>query len=286
MYRITTDSVVDLTPERMQELGVSFAPLRVHIGETELLDDMRPETMQALIEAMREGKTPTTSQVTEEGFLNMWTPILEAGEDVLFIGISSGLSGTVNSAHIARQELISRFPARKILILDSLAASSGESVLLEEAVEMKNNGTALEVCYNKLEQLKNSLQVWFTLADLTYARRGGRVSGAAAAVASLLHIKPVMFIDGEGKAAAREKIKGRRGAIKRLYEILCEKIDLAHKYVHITQMECLEEAKGLATSIQERFPELLVRIYTMGAVIGTHGGPGTLSLSFVGKGVR
>ncbi len=286
MYRITTDSVVDLTPERMRELDVAFAPLRVHIGELELIDDMRPETIETLMQAMRDGKMATTSQVTEEGFLAMWTPILESGEDVLYIGISSGLSGTVNSAHIARQELLARFPEREILILDSLAASSGESLLLEEAVELKNSGTTLEACYKKLEQIKNSLQVWFTLVDLTYARRGGRVSGAAAAVASLLHIKPVMYIDDEGKAAAREKIKGRRGAIRRLYEILCEKIDLAHKYVHITQVECMEEAKGLAKSIQDRFPELLVRIYTMGAVIGTHGGPGTLSLSFVGKGVR
>ncbi len=286
MYRITTDSVVDLSPERMQELMVPFASLRVRVGDLELIDDMRPETIQTLMEAMRQGKTATTSQVTEEGFLNMWTPILEAGEDVLYIGISSGISGTVNSAHIARQELLSRFPERQILIVDSLALSSGEGVLLEEAVALKNSGLTLEACYKKIEQIKMSLQQWFTLADLTYARRGGRVSGAAAAVASLLHIKPVLSIDRDGKVITPEKIKGRRGAIKRLYEILCEKIDIAYKYVHITQVECLEEASNLAKSIQERFPELLVRIYTVGAVIGTHGGPGTLSLSFVGKGVR
>lgn len=286
MYRITTDSVVDLTPERMRELDVAFAPLRVHIGELELVDDMRPETIETLMQAMREGKTATTSQVTEADFIKLWTPILEAGEDILYIGISGGISGTVNSAHLARRELLARFPERKILIVDSLCLSSGEGVLLEEAVTLKNSGLSLEACYKKIEQLKMRIQQWFTLADLTYARRGGRVSGAAAAVASLLHIKPVLSIDREGKVITPEKIKGRRGAIKRLYEILCEKIDLAHKYVHITQVECLEEAKGLAKSIQERFPELLVRIYTVGAVIGTHGGPGTLSLSFVGKGVR
>ncbi len=286
MYRITTDSVVDLTLERMQELNVPFASLHVHIGETELLDDMHPETIQTLMQAMREGKVAVTSQVTADGFLDMWTPILEAGEDVLYIGLSGALSGTVNSAHIARQELLSRFPERKILIVDSLSASSGESILLEEAVDMKNAGTALEVCYKKLEQLKQSVQQWFTLADLTYARRGGRVSGAAAAVASLLHIKPVLYIGADGKIITREKIKGRRGAIKRMYELLCEKIDLAYKYVHITQVECMEEASNLAKSIQERFPELLVRIYTVGAVIGAHGGPGTLTLSFVGKGTR
>lgn len=286
MYRITTDSVVDLTPERMRELDVAFAPLRVHIGELELVDDMRPETIETLMQAMREGKTATTSQVTEADFIKLWTPILEAGEDILYIGISGGISGTVNSAYLARRELLARFPERKILIVDSLCLSSGEGVLLEEAVTLKNSGLTLEACYKKIEQLKMRIQQWFTLADLTYARRGGRVSGAAAAVASLLHIKPVLSIDREGKVITPEKIKGRRGAIKRLYEILCEKIDLAHKYVHITQVECLEEAKGLAKSIQERFPELLVRIYTVGAVIGTHGGPGTLSLSFVGKGVR
>ncbi|HWR23242.1 MAG TPA: DegV family protein [Feifaniaceae bacterium] len=286
MYRITTDSVVDLTPERMKELDVAFASLRVHIGETELLDDMRPETIETLMKAMREGKAATTSQVTEADFVKLWTPILEAQEDILYIGMSSGLSGTVNSAHIARLELLSRYPERKILVFDSLALSSGEGILLEEAVQMKNSGITLEACYKKLEQLKDSLQQWFTLADLTYARRGGRVSGAAAAVASLLHIKPVLSIDREGKVITPEKIKGRRGAIRRLYEILCEKIDSAYKYVHITQVECMEEAKALAKSIQERFPELFVRIYTVGAVIGTHGGPGTISLSFVGKGVR
>ncbi len=286
MYRITTDSVVDLTPERMQELDVTFASLSVHIGDTAFPDDMRPETIATLMQAMREGKIATTSQVTEQGFLNLWTPILEAGEDVLYIGLSSALSGTVNSAHIARQELLSRFTERKILIVDSLGASSGESILLQEAVDMKNTGTALETCYKKLEQLTNSLQQWFTLADLTYARRGGRVSGAAAAVASLLHIKPVLTIGPDGKITTREKIKGRRGAIKRMYEILCEKIDLAYRYVHITQVECLEEASNLAKNIQERFPELLVRIYTVGGVIGAHGGPGTLTLSFIGKGVR
>jgi len=282
-YRITTDSVVDLTPERMQELGVAFAPLGLTVGDAEILDDMRPGTYAFLMKSMQENKRATTSQATEASFYKIWTPILEAGEDILHICMASTVSGTINSAHIARRELLEQYPGRSIMILDTLCLSGGEAVMLEQAVDWKNGGCVLDACYKKLERLRHSIQQWFTLNDLTYARRGGRVNAALAAVATLLHIKPVMTLDAEGNIVTVEKVKGRRNSIKRLYEIFCEKIDTASRFVQITQAECMDEARSLARQIEERFPRLLVRIYTVGAVIGCHGGPGTLTLSFVGK---
>ncbi len=283
-YHITTDSVVDLTPEYLKELDVPFASLHVHLDGQDFPDDMKPETAEGIFSAMRQGKVPTTSQATVEDFFNIWEPLLRAEEDILYIGFSSALSGTINSALVAREQLMERYPGRRILIVDSLSGSASESVLLEHAVELKNSGLDIDACFKAIEEIKLRVQHYFTVGDLTYLRRGGRISGAAAVVASLLHIKPVMDVNTEGKLIPRERVKGRRTAVKRLYELLCEKIDLVTaKLVNITYAECLEEAKTLAHGIQERFPQLAVRIYSVGAVIGAHGGPGTLTLAFFGQ---
>lgn len=283
-YHITTDSVVDLTPERMKELDVPFVSLHVHLDGEDFPDDMKPETTAKIFDAMHQGKVPTTSQATVEDFQNMWEPLLQAGEDILYIGLSSSISGTVNSAFVARDQLAERYSDRRIHIVDSLGGSSSQGVLLEHAVELKNSGMALDACFHAVEEMKQCVHHWFTVGDLAYLRRGGRVSGAAAVVATLLHIKPVMVVTTEGKLVPREKVKGRHASVKRLYELLCEKINLvAAKFVHITYAECLEDAKYLAKSIEERFPQLLVRMYSVGAVIGAHGGPGTLCISFLGQ---
>ncbi len=283
-YRITTDSTADMTVQHMEELGIAFASLHVHLDGHEFLDDMLPETTERIFAAMHEGKVPTTSQVTVEDFINMWEPILQAGDDVLFIGLAGVLSGTMNSAYVAAAQLSERYPNRSIRIIDSVSGSSSEGVLLEHAAELKRGGLTLDACYKAIEDLKQQVNMWFTVGDLSYLRRGGRVSGAAAAIATLLHIKPVMEANPEGKLLVREKVKGRRAAIKRLYEQLCDRINvMASQLVHITHAECLEDAKVLARSITERFPELKVRIYPVGAVIGAHGGPGTLTLAYVGK---
>lgn len=283
-YHITTDSTADMTVQHMEELGIAFASLHVHLDGREFLDDMLPETTERIFRAMHEGKVPTTSQVTVEDFIQMWEPILQSGDDVLFIGLAGVLSGTMNSAYVAATQLTDRYPNSSIRIVDSVSGSASEGVLLEHAAELKRGGLTLDACYKAIEDLKQQVNMWFTVGDLAYLRRGGRVSGAAAAIATLLHIKPVMEASPEGKLLVREKVKGRRAAIKRLYEQLCERINImASKLVHITHAECLEDAKELARSISARFPELTVRIYPVGAVIGAHGGPGTLTLAYVGK---
>ncbi len=282
-YRITTDSTVDLSPARLRELDVQYVALHFLLEGQDIADDMTEQTAKMLYNSMREGKVSTTSQATVESFIDLWTPILEKGEDVLYIGFSSALSGTVNSSVLARQQLLEKYPERKILIIDSLCASSGEGMLLEHAVTLKQNGMGLDELYREIENKKMTVHHWFTVDDLVYLRRGGRVSGAAALFASLLSIKPVMNTNSEGKLIPREKIKGRRGAIKRLYELLVEKIDQkATTFINISHADCYEDALQLKQLIQEGYPDLPVNIYSVGAVIGSHSGPGTLALFFMG----
>lgn len=282
-YRITTDSTVDLSPARLRELDVPYVALHFLLEGRDIMDDMTEETAKMLYDAMRQGKVSTTSQATEEHFVDLWAPILENGEDILYIGFSSALSGTVNSSVIARQQLLEKYPERKIFIVDSLCASSGEGMLVEHAVALKQSGMELEDLYHEIENRKIKVHHWFTVDDLAYLRRGGRVSGAAALVASLLSIKPILNTNSEGKLIPRERVKGRRGAIKRLYELMVEKIDQsASPYVNISHADCHEDALQLKQLIQEGYPDLPVNIYSIGAVIGSHSGPGTLALFFMG----
>ena len=282
-YRITTDSTVDLSPARLRELDIPYVALHFLLEGKDITDDMTDVTAKMLYDAMRDGKVSTTSQATVESFVDLWTPLLESGEDILYIGFSSALSGTLNSSVLAREQLLEKYPERKIFIVDSLCASSGEGMLVEQAAALKASGMDLEALYEDIEKRKMKVHHWFTVDDLVYLRRGGRVSGAAALFASLLSIKPVMDTNSEGKLIPREKVKGRRAAIKRLYELMVEKIDQsACTFINISQADCYEDALQLKQLISEGYPQLPVNIYSVGAVIGSHSGPGTLALFFMG----
>lgn len=282
-YRITTDSTVDLSPARLRELDIPYVALHFLLDGQDITDDMTDVTAKMLYDAMRDGKVSTTSQATVESFVDLWTPLLESGEDILYIGFSSALSGTVNSGVLAREQLLEKYPERKIFVVDSLCASSGEGMLVEHAAALKATGMDLEASYEEIEKRKMKVHHWFTVDDLVYLRRGGRVSGAAALFATLLSIKPVMDTNSEGKLIPREKVKGRRAAIKRLYELLVEKIDQsACTFINISQADCYEDALQLKQLISEGYPQLPVNIYSVGAVIGSHSGPGTLALFFMG----
>lgn len=282
-FRIVSDSTVDLSPERMKELDVPFISLHLMMDGEDIADDMRPDTAKKIYDAMRAGKTGTTSQVSTEAFVEFWEPFLAAGEDLLYIGFSSALSGTFNSARLAREQLLEKYPDRTLYAVDSFCASSGEGLFLEEIVALRGKGLALDELYRQAEELKKRVHHWFTVGDLTYLRRGGRVSGAAALFGNLLSIKPILDTNIEGKLIPREKVKGRSASIKRLVEILQEKMDRARTtHVNICQGDCQEDAEQIKRLIQERFPGLPVNIYFTGAVIGSHSGPGTLSVFFLG----
>lgn len=283
-YVITTDSTVDLGTERMQELSVPFVKLFYTFAGEQYQDDMTDASAKRIYDAMRAGAVISTSQAIAEEFIQIWSKILDEGNDVLYIGFSSGLSGTVNSATIAKAELTEKYPERSICIVDSLCASGGEGMLLCHVIDKQSSGASYDECCAFAEDFKNYINHWYTVGDLTYLRRGGRVGATAALVANILGIKPVMNMDDKGHLIVREKIKGRKASIKRIFEHVVNRIDESKTpFFNITHADCLDDALQLKALLNERFPNIPVHISFVGAVIGAHCGPGTLAMFFVGK---
>lgn len=282
-YIITTDSTVDIPKKIMDELNIPCAYMSYIVEDKEYRDDMTDKSALFMYGLMREGKVPTTAQVNMEDFIELWTPYLEKGTDIVHVGFSSGLSGSTNCAMLAARDLKESFPDRKIFVVDSLCASGGEGYLLMLAVENKKTGAGALECFNYLEQIKLRIHHWFTVDDLVYLKRGGRVTPTAAFLANLLSIKPVLNVDSEGKLIPQEKVKGRRAAIKRMFERMCDFADGDdNKFVNITHADCEEDALYLKGLIEERFKKPAINISMIGAIIGAHAGPGTLALFFLG----
>jgi DegV family protein with EDD domain len=283
-YQITSDSTVDLGRARMEELGVPYVRLVYIRDGVEKQDGMTDQCALEIYDNMRNGVVYKSAQANPEDFMAFWTPILESGRDILYIGFSSGLSGTVNSAFLARAELGPKYPERKIYIVDSLCASGGEGLLLEKAVEKKNAGATIDECRDYAEALKLRVNHWYTVAELSYLRRGGRVSATSAIVADILNIKPVMDMNDQGKLIPRERVKGRKAAVRRMFEHLSTRADMKeNRYFRITHADCMDDALSLKQMLQERFEGIPVHISMVGAVIGSHCGPGTLALYFIGE---
>lgn len=283
-YQITSDSTADLGKERMEELGIPYVQLFYIRDGVPKRDNMTDQCALEIYDNMRNGVVYKSSQANPEDFTALWTPMLEGGQDILYIGFSSGLSGVVNSAFLARGELGPKYPERKIYIVDSLCASGGEGLFLEKVVEKKNEGASIDECRDYAEALKLRVNHWYTVAELSYLRRGGRVSATSAIVADILNIKPVMDMNDQGKLIPREKAKGRKAAIRRMFEHLCERADMGeNKYFRITHADCMDDALFLKQMLQEKFAGIPVYISMVGAVIGSHCGPGTLALFFIGE---
>ncbi len=286
-YVITTDSTVDLGLERVNELGVPYVCMRYVKKGVEHLDDMRDETANAIFEAMRGGESFSTVQTSCDELTELWRPILMDGADVIHLAFSSGLSGSHNSARLAAEILKDEYPERKIYVIDSLCASGGQGLLLEHMMMKRGEGASVDECIDWTEKNKLRIEHWFTVSELSYLRRGGRISAAKAFVADMLHIKPVLDMDRDGKLAQREIVKGRRGSIKKMFEHMCESISLhENPFVRIAHADCISDAKYLAELIKGRFNGVIVRISSIGSAIGAHSGPGTLALFFISKCAR
>lgn len=223
-YRIITDSTADLTPELIQELDVQVIPLCYMMGGRVYhnIPGGGEMTEQAFYAKLRAGTMPTTTQVNSEEFLHVFTPLLEGGEDVLYIAFSSGLSGTCQSAVLARNELKKRFPNRRLEVFDSRCASMGEGLLVWHAAKLRQQGKSLEEVLAWLKENVLRLCHWFTVDDLNHLKRGGRVSTATALVGTMLGIKPVLHVDDEGHLIPVSKVRGRRQSLDSLVKHMQE----------------------------------------------------------------
>ena len=285
-YRIITDSTTDLAPEMIRELGVQVAPLcYVMDGSTyHNIPGGGEMSDQAFYQKLREGTMPTTTQINSEEFVALFTPVLEAGEDILYIAFSSGLSGTCQSAHLAARELKDRFPERRVEVFDSLCASMGEGLLVYHAATRKNQGATMDEVLAWLKENVLHLCHWFTVDDLNHLKRGGRVSTATALVGTMLGIKPVLHVDDEGHLIPVSKVRGRKQSLDALVKKMEETaIDSKDQVVFLSHGDCLEDAQYVAKQVKEKLGVKEVKINFIGPVIGAHSGPGTVALFFLGS---
>lgn len=283
-YVIFTDSACDIAPEVLKEWGVYYRPLSLHFDGDETLysnDDIKPLDFY---NKMRAGAIAKTSAVNAEDFMAGFEPFLKEGQDVLYLGFSSGLSTTFNSARIAAGELREKYPERKIIVVDTLAASAGEGLIVYLTLQKKNEGASIEEAAAYAEDIKFKTSIWFTVDDLVYLKRGGRVSAAAAFFGNMLGIKPVLHMDNEGHLVPVLKVRGRKTAVESLakkYEELAT--DTANNTIFISHADCEADALKLQSVFKEKYGVDVKIITDVGPVIGAHAGPGTLALFFVGK---
>ena len=282
-FRIVTDSGSDLNQCMIDQLNISVVPLMVNFkGDT--LPDTVDEGVDAFYDGLRGGEIATTSAINPTGWETAIEPILASGEDVLVIAFSSGLSTTYQSAVIAAGELQEKYPDRKIRVVDSLCASLGQGLLVWYACQKRDAGMSIDDLTAWLEENKFRLCHWFTVDDLMFLKRGGRVSAATALVGTMLQIKPVLHVDNEGHLINVSKVRGRKASIEALAKKLGELgLEGENSTVFISHGDCIEDAQLLQTMLQEKHGVKEVIIGYVGAVIGSHSGPGTLALFFLGS---
>lgn len=283
-YVILTDSGTDFTKEMIDELEVELLDLWV----TREGEEPVPNSSLDLPEFyafLREKKSASTAAVNIDSFIEIMTPLLDAGKDILYLGFSSGLSSTYASGKLAADELMEKYPDRKIYTVDTLAASLGQGLLVYLAAKRRLAGESIEAVRDFVENNKLNLCHWFTIDDLFFLKRGGRVSGATAVVGTMLGIKPVMHVDNEGHLINVAKARGRRAAIDALFDKAKATMigERTNSSVFISHGDCYEDAVYLADRIKNEIGVKEVRIAYVGSVIGSHSGPGTLALFFLGS---
>ena len=282
-YRIMTDSTTDLTPDILDELCLEVIPLTFLLNGKEYQDRPYGLEMPAkeFYKAIREGAMPTTSQVTPDRFCEAFEPILKNGEDILYLAFSSGLSGTCNAAIVAAEDLAEGSPAPGVMVFDRLAASMGEGLLVYLACRRHEEGMELDELADWVREKRLHIAHWFTVDDLYHLKRGGRVSGAAAFVGTMLNIKPVLHVDDEGHLIPMEKVRGRRTSLDTLVEHMKKTgTDFSQQTVFISHSDCLEDAQYVAERLKKELGVPEVRIGYIGPVIGSHTGVGTVALFF------
>ena len=283
-YKIITDSACDLPKSMLQELDVAAVSLTVNFrGETRN-DSVADREVKELYDAMRAGEVATTAAVNPDGWAGKIEEALSAGYDALVMTFSGGLSTTYQSAVIAANDLLETYPQRKVMVVDTCAAALGQGLFVWYAAKQLQNGLSLEELAAWAEENKNHVAHWFTVDDLVYLKRGGRVSAATALVGTMLNIKPVLHVDNEGHLVSMVKARGRKAAINTLVSKLTELGEgWDNRTVFICHADCLADAEALAAQVKTKCGVEDAFIGNLGAVIGSHAGPGTLALFFMGK---
>ena len=284
-YRITTETTCDLPFSYYEERGIGYVGLGFLLGDKEYIEGPNQGiSSDEVYAAMRNKERITTNQANAFRFVEYFEPILQNGDDILHLSFSSGLSGTYQSCLQAADELRERYPDRRIMVVDTLCASLGQGLLVHLAANNRDKGMSLEDNAAWAEQNKLHLCHWFTVDDLMFLHRGGRVAKSTAVVGSLLGIKPILHVDNEGHLISVSKVRGRDAALKELAQRMKDTMteDPAEATVFISHGDCEEEAKTTAEYVKALTGAHVELMHCLGPVIGGHAGPGTMALFFLG----
>ncbi len=285
-FEIVTDSSANLTDDQIKDYNLSVISLSYFVNGKEYKGYIKgiKTDYKSFYEFARQKSLITTSLPEYKEFLSVFNPIIENEKDLLYIGFSSALSGTFQSANNYLDELKEKYPDRKIYAVDSLCASMGQGLLVYYTVKLRNEGKTIEETFNWLEENKLSFCHWFTVDDLFFLQRGGRLSTFSAIAGTMLSVKPVLHVDELGKLVLAEKVRGRRKALSSLVDRMESSINLDKKQpIFISHGDCIEDAEYVATLIRERFEFSDITINYIDPVIGSHSGPGTIALFFIGN---
>jgi DegV family protein with EDD domain len=284
-FVIMTDSCCDLPKEYIDGNNIPFAMLPYSYNDKEYLDDLgQSKSHKQFFDDLRAGALPNTSQANSESFYNIFKPVAELGKDIIYVGVSSGLSGTYNSANIARTSILEEFPNARIHIIDVLTASLGQGLMVMKAVELKNDGYTPEQIVQEIEKNIQNLNTYITVQDLNFLKRGGRISNVAATLGLVLHIKPILTLNHEGRVIPVLKVRGRKKSITKLAEIVKDKIKNPEtQTIAICHADCIDEALKLKEEILAKVQVKEVIIHFIGPVVGRFSGPGALAVFFVGE---
>lgn len=285
-YKIVTDSCANLTDKQIEDYGVEIISLKYYIDEKpydSYIKGQKIDYSTAYSILRNKGKI-TTSLAHRDDCDKVILPLLEKGEDVLVLAFSSGLSGTCQNIINSAEDYKEMFPEREIRVVDTLSASMGEGLLVHYAVKLKNEGKSLNEVADWVEQNKLRLCHVFTLDDLFFLKRGGRLSGTGAVVGSLMNIKPLMHVANDGKLYVTGKARGRKAAIKHLIDSLSEKgVDVENQDIFIVHGDCEDEAKIIGEEVKKRYNVKSITYNCLDPVIVSHSGPGTLAVFFLGN---
>lgn len=288
-YVLSCCSTADLTDEHFKERNISYICFHFSLDGKPYSDNLgKSISFPDFYQTLREGADSKTSQVNVEEYMEHFTPFLEKGLDILHVSLSSGISGTINSAQIAKQELSEQFPERKIEIIDSLGASSGYGLFMDKLADLRDAGYSLQELTAWAEEHKLNLHHWFFSTDLSFYVKGGRITKASGWFGTVLHICPLLNMNDKGELIPRFKIRGKKAVIHEIVKKMEACAEGGLQYAdkcYISHSDCYEDARAVADLVESRFPHLKgkVEIYYIGTTIGSHTGPGTVALFFWGE---
>lgn len=281
-YEIITDSSIDLPWDYFERLNIGLIPLVVTIGDRQMHDDANVD-VGAFYDSLRKGDVATTSQVSVSQFTEQFTEILNRGNDVFYIGLSSGLSGSYQSACIARYDLQAAYPDRRIYVGNSTCVTLGLGIMMLTLCELRDSGADMDALIRCFEERQGCVNHLFTVDDLMFLLRGGRVSKTSAVVGSLLGIKPMLHVTQEGRLQSHGKVRGRRQSLDRLVDEMADLVtETSLDHVSVIHGDCPEDAEYVMNRVKSRYDVKNSLIRVLGPTIGAHSGPGTVALFFFG----